>query len=186
MNMRDLITLCEARQGIDPALINALRHWGENTVFDRGEKEQMLRQLAHLTAEHAREHEWLYRGQCVEPADIAALKKGRAISIDLGGDLSSWTPDSDRARTFAQFSGAEASIVIMKQGLKPYFDFSAFGEVLKANGMFPDSEDYPLHDPIREEEVIVDHPRTININKNDVLEWFAFDDHGERVNGHFQ
>jgi hypothetical protein len=186
MIMRSFINLVEGSSATpSDTFLLALRQWGDNTRLDRSRKEAALRRFASEAHRFRQDHEWLYRGQAISENDLRALQEGDTITVNLGGSLSSWTADSDVAHTFARFGEAEAAIVIMKQGLKPFFDFEILGAALERAGLAPKEDEFDLHDPIREQEVIVEHPPTMTVTPGNVLEWFGFDESGDQVRGQF-
>jgi hypothetical protein len=186
MIMRRFINLVEGSSAMpSDSFLLALRQWGDNTRFDRSQKEASLRRFSAEAQVFRQEHDWLYRGQGVTEGDLRALQQGETVTVNLGGSFSSWTADSDVAHTFARFGETEAAVVIMREGLKAFFDFQLLGAALERAGMVPKEDEFDLRDPIREQEVIVEHPAAMVIAPGDVLEWFSFDDDGNQTRGQF-
>lgn len=179
--MRKFINLIEHITD-DEQFIFAIREWGDNTLLDRSRKEQALRALGSRLAPYRIKHKWLYRGHVTSDEDIVDLRNGLPVMLEFSGALSSWSADPDQAANFLRFAGA-SGVLVAKKGLKTFFDFNSFGAHLRDIGYAVDPEDYPLSDPIREEEVIVE-TGPIKITMKDVMFWQGIDENGDDISGH--
>jgi hypothetical protein len=165
---------------VSNAFFAALRAWGDNTVFDRDRKTQALLRFEPEASRFRTQHDWLYRGHSLRADDFRTLRLGGTIDLNLPL-LSSWSADSDVAHIFARFAGeGDAQIVIMQRDLACFFDFAKLGMALEHAGIEVKENEYNLHDPIREQEVIVRLTAPLMISKRDVLEAFYFDTKGKQ------
>lgn len=186
--MRDLLTLLESLNARDEFL-EAVEIWAsdmQNNDYESNKpyiEEILLRHEDIAAAYRQVEHKALFRGTGISEDELAALRGGRRVTVDMSQSrLTSWSTNPEVASRFIQsyyrhFEGDHAIVAAFPtQSMTVFLDFRALWAAMTRK----ERKTYPgIHVAVQEQEVVILHSPSFVITKENVYATYNREDFPE-------